>query len=153
MIDGSTLRNILKTIYGIDDSHLIALSESMFVPTTDRADKTGDWIGYRILDKQRITQAYADGIYFVAPLKVRFRIAYVGPHAEEFADQTIIWENRNDVQKAFDLYGAQVFYNTREEYSYPIKNTGFNDSPCWIVDMTAQTTYEIDTNWKPWIPR
>lgn len=153
MLDSKSLRDILKEIYGVEDKYLVPISTNWFIPTIDPEDKIGTWIGYRILSKKPYTRAYQIGLCYSVPLKVNFRLSFVGPQAEELADQTMIWENRTDVIKAFEKVQAQINYIDRTSFTYPVRNGGFNDSLSWIVDMSAQTTYDIDTKQKPWIPR
>lgn len=153
MLDSKSLRDILKEIYGIEDKYLVPISTNWFIPTIDPEDKIGTWIGYRILSKKPYLRAYQIGLCYSVPLKVNFRLSFVGPQAEELADQTMIWENRTDVIKAFEKVQAQINYIDRTSFTYPVRNGGFNDSLSWIVDMSAQTTYDIDTKQKPWIPR
>lgn len=153
MLDSKSLRDILKEIYGIEDKYLVPISTNWFIPTIDPEDKIGTWIGYRILSKKPYARAYQIGLCYSVPLKVNFRLSFVGPQAEELADQTMIWENRTDVIKAFEKVQAQINYTDRTSFTYPVRNGGFNDSLSWIVDMSAQTTCDIDTKQKPWIPR
>lgn len=153
MLDSKSLRDILKEIYGIEDKYLVPISTNWFIPTIDPEDKIGTWIGYRILSKKPYLRAYQIGLCYSVPLKVNFRLSFVGPQAEELADQTMIWENRTDVIKAFEKVQAQINYIDRTSFTYPVRNGGFNDSLSWIVDMSAQTTCDIDTKQKPWIPR
>lgn len=151
MINATTLRDTLKTIFGIDDKYLVPISTNWFVPTVDPDDKTNTWIGYRILSKSPKVRAYQSGPIMVKPIKVRFRISFVGKNAEELADQILLWEDRKDVREAFEKIKAQINYDDRQSFSYPIRNGGFNDELCWIVDLSAQTFYEVDTKQKPWI--
>lgn len=153
MLDSKSLRDILKEIYGVEDKYLVPISTNWFIPTIDPEDKIGTWIGYRILSKKPYTRAYQIGLCYSVPLKVNFRLSFVGPQAEELADQTMIWENRTDVIKAFEKVQAQINYIDRTSFTYPVRNGGFNDSLSWIVDMSAQTTCDIDTKQKPWLPR
>ena len=153
MLDSKSLRDILKEIYGVEDKYLVPISTNWFIPTIDPEDKIGTWIGYRILSKKPYARAYQIGLCYSVPLKVNFRLSFVGPQAEELADQTMIWENRTDVIKAFEKVQAQINYTDRTSFTYPVRNSGFNDSLSWIVDMSAQTTCDIDTKQKPWIPR
>lgn len=153
MINHKTLREILKEIYGIDDKHLVPISTNWFVPTIDENDKVGTWIGYRVLNKKSILRAYQSGVYMEKSVKVNFRLTFVGPQAEDLADQTLLWEDRSDVTKIFGRYNAQINYNDRVSFSYPTRNGGFNDCMSWIVDMSAQTFYEVDTKQQPWVAR
>ena len=150
MLNAQTLRSILKEIYGIDDKHLVPINTNWFLPTTDPEDHTSSWIGYRILSKQPYARAYQPTRLYEKPIKVSFRLTFVGPQAEELADQVMLWEDRADVTKAFEEHRAQTNYQDRTSFTYPVRNGGFNDEMAWIVDMSAQTTYAVDTRQVPW---
>lgn len=150
MLDASSLRSILKDIYGVEDKYLVPISTNWFIPTTDPGDKIGTWIGYRIISKKPVLRAYQSGRNMVKSIKVSFRITFVGPRAEELADQVLLWEDRTDVTEAFAKQRAEVNYTDRTSFTYPVRNGGFNDSMAWIVDLTAQTFYEVDTKQNPW---
>lgn len=151
MLNAQKLRSILKDIYGVEDKYLVPISTNWFIPTTDPDDKIGTWIGYRIISKKPILRAYQSGRFMEKSIKVSFRITFVGPQAEELADQVLLWEDRTDVTKAFEKEKVQVNYVDRTSFTYPVRNGGYNDSLAWIVDMTAQTFYEVDTKQTPWI--
>lgn len=151
MIDSDTLRLVLKDIFGIDDDHLVPISTNWFIPTVDPEDKTSSWIGYRILDKKPYARAWQGGVMMNKPLKVHFRITFMGPQAEALSDQTLLWEDRDDVREAFEKYQAQINYQDRTSFSYPVRNGGFNDELAWVVDMSLQTSYEVNTNQMPWL--
>lgn len=151
MLDSDTLRETLKNIFGIEDKYLVPISTNWFIPTTDPTDKTGSWIGYRIMSKKPYVRAYQQRATMVKPIKVSFRLTFVGPEAEKLADQVLLWEERTDVQEAFEKANAQINYTDRTSFTYPVRNGGFNDDMCWIVDLSAQTFYEVDTKQKPWI--
>lgn len=153
MLDSESLRSVLKEIFGIDDKHLVPISTNWFVPTVDSEDKKGSWIGYRIQSKKPYVRAYQTGKVIQKPIKVSFRLSFVGPEAERLADQVLLWEDRTDVRQAFEKVKAQINYEDRTSFTYPIRNGGFNDSLCWIVDLSAQTFYEVDTKQTPWISR
>lgn len=150
MLDAVSLRRVLKEIYGIEDKYLVPISTNWFLPTTDPEDKVHSWIGYRIISKKPVQRLYQNGLYVVKPIKVSFRITFVGPQAEELADQCLAWEDRTDVTSAFEKEKAQINYVDRTSFTYPVRNGGYNDALAWIVDMSAQTFYEIDTKQKPW---
>lgn len=153
MLDAEILRNILKDIYGVEDKFLVPISTNWFVPTVDPGEKIGTFIGYRVISKEPLIRAYQKDVHMVKSVRVSFRLTFVGPQAEQFADQTLLWDERTDVIKAFEKYKAQINYKSRTSFSYPVRNGGFNDSLAWIVDMSAQTFYEADTKQQPWIPR
>lgn len=150
MLNASTLRSVLKDIYGVEDKYLVPISTNWFIPTVDPEDKIGDWIGYRIISKKPVLRAYQSGRNMVKSIKVSFRITFVGPHAENLADQVLLWEDRTDVTEAFAKQQVEVNYTDRTSFTYPVRNGGFNDSMAWVVDLTAQTFYEVDTKQNPW---
>ena len=150
MLNATTLRSILKDVYGVEDKYLVPIAENWFMPTIDPEDKIGTWIGYRIISKKPNLRAYQSGRDMVKSLRVSFRITFVGPQAEELADQVLLWEDRTDVTNAFAKHQVQVNYTDRTAFTYPVRNGGFNDSMAWIVDLTAQTFYEVDTKQNPW---
>lgn len=150
MLSSKILREILKTVFDVKDKYLVPMNEGWFVPTVPVEEKVGDWIGYRINNLRPYARAYVSGKAYTKPVKVKFRVTFVGPNAEEFAQQTLFWEDRTDVTEAFEKYGVQINYNERSVYSYPIKNKGFNDYCAWVVDFSAQTNIDVETHWKPW---
>lgn len=150
MLNTDILRSIIKEIYGVDDKYIVPIATNWFLPTVDKDDKVGTWIGYRILNKEPYARAWQSGLFMVKPLKMKFRLSFTGPQAEELANQTLLWEDRYDVTVAFERHQIQVNYTTRQLFSYPVRNSGFNDEMCWVVDFDAQTTYEVDTKQKPW---
>lgn len=153
MITSDNLKSILKEIFGIDDKYLIPISTNWFVPTVDEKDTIGTWVGYRVIDKKPIARAYQSGVYMEKSVRVSFRLSFVGPHAEELADQVLLWDDRTDVVNTFAKYKAQLNYKDWTMFTYPVRNGGFNDSLAWIVDLSVQTFYEVDTKQMPWFPR
>jgi hypothetical protein len=151
LLNSKTLREVLKSVFGIEDKYLVPISTNWFIPTIDPEDKVGSWIGYRIMSKKPYVRAYQQYDTMVKPIKVSFRLTFVGPEAERLADQVLLWEDRTDVQRAFEEVNAQINYTDRTSFTYPIRNGGFNDDMCWIVDLSAQTFYEVNTKQGPWI--
>lgn len=153
MLNAKSLRDILKEIYGIEDKYLVPISTNWFLPTTDPGDKVHTWIGYRILNKKPYVRAMQQGRDMTKPIKVSFRLTFVGPQAEELADKTLLWEDRTDVTKAFERTESQINYTDRTAFTYPVRNGGYNDDMAWIVDMSAQTSYIVDTKQVPWFDK
>ena len=153
MLDSKALRDTLKKIFNVEDKYLVPLNSDWFIPTTDPNDKTGTWIGYRILNKKAYARAYQSGVYYVRPFKIRIRLSFVGPQAEHLADQTMFWEDRTDVQETFEKRQAQINYQDRISFTYPIRNGGYNDEMCWVTDLSAQTSYEVETKQRPWFSK
>ena len=150
MLDAQILRSTLKEIFGIDDKYLVPISTNWFLPTTDPDDKTNTWIGYRILSKKPYVRAAQYGTDMTKPIKVNFRLTFVGPLAEKYADQVLLWEDRTDVTIAFEKSQSQINYTDRTSFTYPVRNGGYNDEMAWIVDLSAQTSYMVDTKQVPW---
>lgn len=150
MLNAKILREALKEIYGVDDKYLVPISTNWFLPTTDPEDKVHTWIGYRILNKKPYVRAAQQGRDMTKQIRVSFRLTFVGPQAEEFADQTLLWEDRTDVTEAFEKSLSQINYVDRTSFTYPVRNGGYNDDMAWIVDMSAQTSYIVDTKQVPW---
>ena len=153
MLNAKILRDTLKEIFGIDDKYLVPISTNWFLPTTDPDDHKGTWIGYRIMNKKPYIRAYQAGAIMMKPIRVSFRITFVGPQAEELADQVLLWEDRTDVSVAFEKSQTQINYTDRISFSYPVRNGGYNDELAWIVDLSAQTSYEVDTKQMPWFSK
>lgn len=153
MLNAQILRDTLKEIFGIDDKYLVPISTNWFLPTTDPEDKVHTWIGYRIINKKPYVRAFRGGTTISKPLKVAFRITFVGPQAEELADQLLLWEDRTDVTEEFEKSQTQINYNDRVSFTYPVRNGGYNDDLAWIVDLSAQTSYDVDTKQVPWFPK
>ena len=125
MLNASSLRSVLKDIYGVEDKYLVPISTNWFIPTVDPEDKIGDWIGYRIISKKPVLRAYQSGRNMVKSIKVSFRITFVGPHAEDLADQVLLWEDRTDVTEAFAKQQAEVNSSDRSSLTYPHRVTSF----------------------------
>lgn len=153
MINATALRSALKDIYAIDDKYLVPVDSGWYVPTYDKNDKVGTWIGYRILSKKPISRAFTQGTTFVKSVKATFRLSFVGPQAEELADMTILWDDRVDVQKAFESRQIQINYDKRQMFSYPIKEGGLNDNLCWCVDFECQGFFAQEAKWERWTPK
>ena len=153
MLNAQILRDTLKEIFGIDDKYLVPISTNWFLPTTDPEDKVHTWIGYRIINKKPYVRAFRGGTTISKPLKVAFRITFVGPQAEELAAQLLLWEDRTDVTEEFEKSQTQINYNDRVSFTYPVRNGGYNDDLAWIVDLSAQTSYDVDTKQVPWFPK
>ena len=153
MIDTAALRRVLKTIFNVDDKYLVPVNEGFFMPTMDESDKTGTWIGYRILEKMPRTRSNTPDLSVELPIQVRFRLTFVGPEAEKLADGTMLWDSRKDVRDAFDAEGAQLNYTARAICSYSLRNGGFNDYMCWYVDFLCTTWFGEDIQRGDWIPK
>ena len=146
----NVLRDILKNIYGVEDKFLVPMNSGWFAPTIDPEEKVGTFIGYRIISKKSTLRAYQNQGAYTKPIRILFRLSFVGPQAEDLHDQTLIWDDRTDIQQAFAKYGVIINYTERQGFSYPIKAQGYNDRLAWVVDFTCQTSFDIETNYPDW---
>ncbi len=155
MLNSSTLRQALKEIFGIEDKYLVPLDEGWYVPTYDKEDKVGTWAGYRVMSKvpnvRTFTGRNDEGPTKIKSIKVSFRLSFIGPQAEDLAEQLLLWDDRKDVQTAFEKYCvAQINYNKRQQFSYPVKQGGLNDNLCWVTDFETHSFIEVSAGYKPW---
>jgi hypothetical protein len=150
LINSTTLRAALKKIYGIEDKYLVPLDKGWYVPTFDKEDKIGTWIGYRVLMVKPNLRAGYTGTSYTKSVQCRFRLAFVGKQAEELALQTLLFDDRSDVVSAFEECQTQLNYTSRQLLTYPVREAGLNDSLCWFVDFDCQSFYAYDIKYKPW---
>lgn len=141
MINSDTLRSILKKIFKVDDKYIVPINQGWFMPTVDESDKTGTWVGYRILEKLPRVRANTPNLSVECPVQTKFRLSFVGPEGEKFADSTMLWDSRKDVRDAFAEENAQLNYTARKISSYALRNGGFNDYMCWYVDIYVTSSY------------
>lgn len=150
MLDSHALRRALKEIYGVEDRYLVPLDYGWYVPTYDKEDKVGTWIGYRILVVKPNVRAGYTGSSYNKSVKVKFRLSFVGKQAEELALQTLLFDDRLDVVQAFEKSQTQLNYTSREILTYPVKEGGLNDSLVWFTDVDCQSFYFADVKYKDW---
>lgn len=168
-----SMREVLLEIFGLQDlfdasdvhhlnnlgtgKYLVYMSDSQYAPPIDREDKTSTWIGYRFMEKTRYARAWTEQrgiiIYHAIPTQFVLRLAFVGKHAEELGDTTLTWDDRLDVQNAFEKRGFQLMYNKRSLYTYAVKQEGFNDINSWITEISGTGVVKIETNIRPWFTR
>ncbi len=150
MLDSEALRQALKDIYGINDKYLVPLDSGWYVPTYDKNDVINTWIGYRILEVKPNVRAGYTGSSYNKSVKIRFRLAFVGKQAEKLALQTLLFDDRQDVVRAFEKSQTQLNYVSREILTYPIKEGGLNDNLCWFTDIDCQSFYATDVKYPDW---
>lgn len=150
MINSTTLRQALKEIFGVEDKYLVPMDSGWYVPTYDKNDKVGTWIGYRILSIKPNLRASQQGNAYSKSVKCRFRLSFVGKQAEDIALQTLLFDERTDVVNAFAKSQTQLNYTSRDILTYPIREGGLNDSLCWFVDIECQSFYDAEWKNKDW---
>ena len=150
MLDSEALRQALKDIYKVDDKYIVPLDSGWYVPTYDKNEKVGTWIGYRILEVKPNVRTGYTGRSYTKSVKIRFRLSFIGKQAEELALQTLLFDDRIDVTKAFEQSQTQLNYVSREILTYPVKEGGLNDSLVWFTDIDCQSFYAADVKYGDW---
>lgn len=156
MITSTSLKTALDTIFfGLDTTkykYIVPIKGGFFVPSiTDPDDPTSTWVGYRILDITPRTRAIREPESFSKQVKVDVRIVAMGPNAEEFITSTLLWEDRLDVQDAFEVkQEAQVMYDQRRIYTKPVQQEGLADDLLWVTDIHVMTFMKKEVTASPW---
>lgn len=150
MLNSTELRTALKTIYGIDDKYLVPLDEGWYVPTYDKNDNVNTWIGYRVLEVKPNVRTGYTGSSYNKSVKIKFRLSFIGKQAEELALQTLLFDDRIDVVKAFEKSQTQLNYVSRKIYTYPVKEGGLNINLVWFTDIDCQSFYAADVSYGDW---
>lgn len=165
MLDSNALRQALTDIYGVDDKYIVPMDAGWYVPTYDKSNTVGTWIGYRILEVKPNVRAGYTGSSYNKSVKIRFRLSFIGKQAEELALQTLLFDDRQDVVEAFEKSQTQLNYVDREVLTYPVREGGLNDNLVWFTDIDCQSFYSADViyeNWEggapmpepmPWLPK
>lgn len=83
MMTESNLKKVLKTLFSIDDEHLLPITTNWFVPEI-KPGTDEDTIGYRIQSKSIREEK---GRKF---LRTSFRLSFVGEHAEELSQEVLL---------------------------------------------------------------
>ena len=81
----TNLKEILKTLFSIDDEHLVPITTNWFVPRI-KPGTNEDTIGYRIQSKSIREEK---GRKY---LRTNFRLSFVGEHAEELSQEVLLWQ-------------------------------------------------------------
>jgi hypothetical protein len=132
---------------------LVPLQGNWFVPTIDKSSNIATWCGFIIMGTHPTQRATQRGAIVQKNVKTRFRLSFVGPQAEDFANQTLLWDERDDVKQSFTRNCAALLcYDDRSIYTKIFEQEGQNATLCWIVDMAAMSHYALDTHQIPWVP-
>lgn len=151
MLDTTALRTALKAIYQVDDKYLVPMDAGWYVPTYDKTNKVGTWIGYRIMSVKPTVRTFRDSEDgYSKSVKIKFRLSFIGTQAEELALQTLLFDDRIDVKEAFEKSQTQLNYISREIQTYPVREGGLNDSLVWYVDIECQSFYWHDITYGEW---
>lgn len=151
MLDSEALKQALLDIYGVDPKYIVPLDEGWYVPLYDKSETVGTWIGYRILEVKPNVRAGYTGVSYEKSVQIRFRLSFVGKQAEQLALQTLLFDDRMDVIKAFEKSYTQLNYVGRSIMTYPVKEGGLNDSLVWFTDVDCQSYYASgDIDYSEW---
>jgi hypothetical protein len=132
---------------------LVPLQGNWFVPTIDPSFPNATWAGFVILNTFPTQRATQHGTIVQKNVKTRFRMTFVGPQAEDFANQTLVWDERIDVKSIFSKHCAALLcYDERQIYTKIYEQEGQNSTFVYVVDMSAMSHYALDTHQTPWVP-
>lgn len=129
MMTESNLKEVIKTLFSIDDEHLLLITTNWFVPEI-KPGTNEDTIGYRIQSKSIREEK---GRKF---LRANFRISFVGEHAEELSQEVLLWQCDEKADALFKKYNVQIDYSGMSAFSYPIKDSS---KIAWIVDLSTNS--------------
>ena len=129
MMTETNLKEILKTLFSIDDEHVLPITTNWFVPEI-KSGTNEDTIGYRIQSKSIREEK---GRKY---LRTSFRLSFVGEHAEELSQEFLLWQCNEKVDALFEKYNIQIDYSGMEVFSYPIKDS---NKIAWIVDLSTKS--------------
>lgn len=158
MVTSDQLRTALWEIFfdkRPECEHLVVpLQGNWVLPTVTNADASTTWIGFTILNHRRRTQPIQKQSIVSVKVQTHFRVVFVGPQAEEWANSTLLWDVRGDVQDEFEKKGmlAQLQNDNRLLYTKVYEQEGPNSTTAWVLDMGAMSFYAVDTHQKPWVP-
>lgn len=142
MLDSSTLRNIIKEIFNLDDSYIIPITSNWFIPDSEFLDKDTLYIGYRIISSRKASVKNPCNESKKSYIKTSFRLSLIGANAEKIASQINFWEDINDIQKIFNKYKVQMNYEELTSFTYPVRNSNFDVA--WVFDMSVKSDYQED---------
>ncbi|MBQ0003924.1 MAG: hypothetical protein KBT21_10375 [Treponema sp.] len=113
MLNTEALKQILSTIFKIDDDHIVPITTNWFVPDV-KLDGT-DYIGYRIISKTpcykqtgSILDKQAEKNKNPEQIKISFRLSFVGEHAESLSEKILTWGNNKQIKKLFDSVNSKL---------------------------------------------
>ena len=116
MLTETNLKEILKTLFSLDDEHLLPITTNWFVPEI-KSRTNEDTIGYRIQSKSIREEK---GRKY---LRASFRLSFVGEHAEELSQEVLLWQCDEKADGLFEKYNVQIDYSGMSVFSYPIKDS------------------------------
>lgn len=129
MMTETNLKEILKTLFSIDDEHLVPITTNWFVPEI-KPGTNEDTIGYRVQSKSLREEK---GRKY---LRSNFRLSFVGEHAEELSQEVLLWQCDEKSDSLFEKYNIQIDYSGIAVFSYPIKDS---NKIAWIADLSAKS--------------
>ena len=129
MMTETNLKEILKTLFSLDDEHLLPITTNWFVPEI-KSRTNEDTIGYRIQSKSIREEK---GRKY---LRASFRLSFVGEHAEELSQEVLLWQCDEKADGLFEKDNVQIDYSGMSVFSYPIKDS---NKIAWIVDLSTKS--------------
>ena len=102
MMTETNLKEILKTLFSIDDEHVLPITTNWFVPEI-KSGTNEDTIGYRVQSKS--IREEKGRKYF----RTNFRLSFVGEHAEELSQEVLLWQCDKKYNVHIDCSRMSVF--------------------------------------------
>jgi hypothetical protein len=138
MFDLKRLKELLKSIYKLDDKYLMPITNNWFLPDGNIADVTKTYIGYRIMSKRTISYDSVDN-QRKSYIKISFRLSFIGKNAEQLSDQIHFWKDQEDILKILDSYHLKLDCSDMCSYTYPTQMLKYEMA--WIFDLTVKADY------------
>jgi len=157
MITNKLLRECLFSIFFYNkleyEKFIAPINYSWYIPKESINNLQDTWIGYSVMSHSNLQPATQHGSILLKNVKTRFRITFTGQHAEEFANSTLLWDNREDVNKIFlEKMYAQLNYNEQHLYLKIAETDDPDGLFVWVTDMSANSYYVVDNRQIPWVP-
>jgi len=144
MLNSKLLKQLLKDVYNLDDDFILPISTNWFVPDVNLIDKPGTYIGYRILAKKNHYAEAQDNKRRKDYIRVSFRLCFVGPNAEDLAEQVHFWKDNYNVQNFFSSHKLILNYTDMTSFTYPVSKENQSNEMAWIIDMSCNSDYFQD---------
>lgn len=131
-------RQILREIYGVEDSSIVFYGTDKFLPTIDK-NSPSTFIGYSITEIIPQIHAYPYPSPEAISVKINITLSFVGSIAEDLIFQTLLFPFRKDVQRVLDDHKWQIFACPGNITTNPIKESGYSDQICWSIQLSFLT--------------
>lgn len=152
-LNQSTLRGILAQITSVNEKYIVPKQGNWWNPQ-EQIQKPDTWCAYVIRSNRPVTVPfYNEGDLSgvpqngVATLKIaNIDLQFVGPQAEEIAQNVAMWPLRADVQAEFKKVNGALMNDAMEAASSNFYQNGTNNVMAWNVSIRVQWYHVMDIN-------